>query len=280
MSSKGLLDIKLSFAISTSPTSFSAISADNWKESLLNMKKLGFAGVELAIRNPLTIDIPDLQSSLRENDLKLVAIGTGQAYVDEGLALSSLDPEIREKALSRMKKHIELASLFQSFVIIGLIRGILTGEEKEREKEISCLVDQLRELSLYAKNKNVKLLIEPLNRYETNIMNTAVEAAAFISRYDLNNCYLLLDTFHMNIEEKEPLKTFSLFSSRIGHIHIADSNRLYPGAGHLDFQQIISAIRKSKYKGYLSGEYKPVPNARTAMRKYIHFMRGVLDGKI
>ncbi|MDD5757345.1 MAG: sugar phosphate isomerase/epimerase [bacterium] len=86
---------------------------------------------------------------------------------------------------------------------------------------------------------------------------------------------MLLDTFHMNIEEKDLFKTGSLFGSRVGHSHIADSNRLYPGAGHLDFIKIMKAIKKTGYKGYLSGEYQPLPDAQTAMKKYINYMRGV-----
>ncbi len=267
--------MKLSFAISLSPTKFSAISSANWKKSLPFMKKLGFDGVELAIKDPLTVDIADLQLNLQKNDLKLVAIGTGQAYVDEGLSFSDLDPGIRKKALLRMKKQVDLAAQFKCYVIIGLVRGTLAGTAAERKRQISSLAGQLQDLSAYAKSKKVKLLIEPLNRYETNIMNTAAETAGFIDRHRLDNCYLLLDTFHMNIEEKDLLKTLTLFSSRIGHIHIADSNRLYPGAGHINFKQIIKELKKIGYKGYLSGEYQPLPDAPTAMKKYIHYMRGV-----
>ncbi|MDD5757286.1 MAG: sugar phosphate isomerase/epimerase, partial [bacterium] len=199
--------MRLSFAISLSPTKFSAISSDNWKKSLTLMKKLGFAGVELGIRDPLAVDSTDLQLTLRKNDLQLVAIGTGQAYVDEGLSLSDPNPGIRKKAVSRMKKQVDLAAQFKCYVIIGLIRGTLAGAAAERKRRINSLAGKMQELSAYAKRKKVKLLIEPLNRYETNIMNTAAETVAFIKRHKLDNCYLLLDTFHMNIEEKDLFKT-------------------------------------------------------------------------
>jgi len=86
---------------------------------------------------------------------------------------------------------------------------------------------------------------------------------------------LLLDTFHMNIEEAVIEESVRTARDRIFHFHVADSNRWYPGAGHLDFRSVLAALYDTGYSGYVSGEFMPLPDADTAAQRSITFLRGL-----
>jgi len=84
---------------------------------------------------------------------------------------------------------------------------------------------------------------------------------------------LLLDTFHMNIEEPQIEASIRLCADRIFHFHVADSNRWSPGMGHLDFQSILQALHATGYQGWVSGEFLPLPDAQTAARRSATHLR-------
>lgn len=240
------------------------------------MEDLGYDAVEIAVRNPEIVDSSVLESKLDKYRLKLVAIGTGQAYVDKGISLMDLNHEIRQQAVSRIQKHMDLASNFDSQVIIGLIRGKIS-DSTMKEKQIGFLERSILELCSHAEKKQVILTIEPLNRYECNYLNTADEAISLMSKIGSPFLKLLLDTFHMNIEERDMVKTIVESQKYLSHMHIADSNRKFPGMGHIDFKMICRALKMIDFDGYLSGEILPQPNLETAMREYIGNLREVMN---
>ena len=125
--------------------------------------------------------------------------------------------------------------------------------------------------------EGVRFAIEPLNRYETDLIHSAAEGLAFLDRVDMENVGLLLDTFHMNIEEPCIPETLRASGDRTFHVHLADSNRWYPGAGHLDFTAVVRSLEELRYDGYLSGEFLPQPDADTAAQRGLATMRPLLN---
>lgn len=266
--------MKLSFAISMQETSFDSVGKGDWKQNIDLMGEMGFDGVELAIKDPFSVDRKQLGVLLESNGLKLVAIGTGQAYFDDGISLSLLDETTRKKAVDLLKGHIDLAACFGPLVIIGLIRGRL----REQGNEVGLLrhfETAMRELDSYAEKKDVNLIIEPINRYETDYLNNIEETVNFIEANQLKFTGILLDTFHMNIEEKKWDGAVSTSKKYLKHVHIADSNRWYPGYGHIDFSNLLKEFKSIEYNGFFSGEMQPLPDLKTALIKYFEFMRGV-----
>jgi 5-keto-L-gluconate epimerase len=267
--------MKLSFVISFQHTKFEAVGSGDFATNLLLLNELGYDGVEIAVRDPGMIDPSFLGGTLKKHDLKLAALGTGQAYIDEGLSLTHLDRGIRGQAIERIKRHIDLASLFGSLVIIGLIRGSILGPET-RDRQLGFLSESITEICTYSESKGVSLAIEPINRYECNILNTARETIDLIEKNGSHSLTMLLDTFHMNIEEKDIFQTIISAQELVGHVHFADSNRRYPGMGHIDFRGVCKALYESGYTGFLSGEMLPDPAIEVAMREYIKNIREVL----
>ncbi len=121
----------------------------------------------------------------------------------------------------------------------------------------------------------MRLVIEPLNRYESDIINNADEGLAFLAEVRHAQLGLLLDVFHMNIEEPTFDGSFRLVmaAGKLWHVHLGDSNRLAPGRGHTDFGSIVSTLREIGYDGYLSAELRPLPDPDTAAEETIRHMR-------
>jgi sugar phosphate isomerase/epimerase len=135
------------------------------------------------------------------------------------------------------------------------------------------LVEALQECSAAAAPHGVKYALEPLNRYETDLIHTVADGLNLIERVGADNFGLLLDTFHMNIEEPSIEASIRACGSRIFHFHVADSNRWHPGAGHLDFKSILDALFDTGYQGWISGEFMPVPDAATGAQRSIKHLR-------
>jgi sugar phosphate isomerase/epimerase len=181
---------------------------------------------------------------------------------------------VRRAAIERIKSHIPLAAQFNAAVILGLIRGI-TPEGQSHDQSMAYLVKALQECAAAAAPHGVRYALEPLNRYETDLIHTVADGLDLIERVGAGNFGLLLDTFHMNIEEPSIEESIQACGDRIFHFHVADSNRWHPGAGHLDFERILGTLFRTGYSGFVSGEFMPVPNAGTSAQRSIEYLRGL-----
>jgi len=259
--------------VSLSATRFQALALrEDLEKNFALLHELGFQGAELAIRNPAEVDFPSVKSMLDRYHLEVPALGTGQAFVEEGLSLTSSDPEIRRQARERLVLHLELSARLKALVIIGLIRGIPRKEEKATAlkflaEELSWLCDQAKAMS------SPGLILEPLNRYETSIINTVAEAKELIRKIGADHLGILADSFHMNIEEKDIFEGILNGSGLIRHIHLADSNRWPPGQGHLDFDRLFRALKKIRYQSWVSGEYLPMPDPDQSVKLFAEFLK-------
>jgi len=258
--------MKKSIVVSIQPTNFSALAfKEDFEESIKKVADLGFDGAELAVRNPKDLKIDDVTNIIKENNLEVPAIGTGQAYGEEGLSFSDPDGIIRRMAVERIKDQIVFASHFNAQVIIGLIRGNIEEGVNRAEVE-EWTIDCLRKCTEFAKEYNGRLTLEPVNRYESNFINTLNEGVEFIKRVGVSNLGLLADTFHMNIEEVSIYGSIIQAKDFITHVHFADSNRWAPGCGHLDFAKIVQTLKKINYQGYISAEILPFPDSDSCAR--------------
>ena len=267
--------MKLSIVLSTQPASFTALAyKGELGKNLAKIKDLGYDGVELAVRDPALLDVRELETSLQHCQLPVPAIGTGQPYGEEGLSLSDRRQAIREKAIERIQDQFKLAERLQALVIVGLIRG---GQipASEFEAAEARLLESLQ--ACLSDTAATRLVIEPINRYETSLLNTVGAALCFLDRLKDDRVGLLLDTFHMNIEEPSLSESIKLAGDRIYHFHLADSNRRHPGAGHVNFAVVIETLSKIGYNKYLSAEILPLPDPDTAAVNTIRYMRGLLS---
>jgi sugar phosphate isomerase/epimerase len=265
--------MKLSFVISTQPTHFQAITFNpDFEANVAHLAGLGYDGVELAVREPTALDLARVKQALDAHTLQVPAIGTGQAYVEEHLSFTDPDPAVRDRAVARIESHIALARELKALVILGLIRGKLqpaVGPETAR----GWLIDALRRVANAASTHDVRLAIEPINRYETDLVNSVAEANELIDAVGAANIGILFDTFHANIEEPHIEASLGACGARLYHVHVADSNRWAPGAGHTDFARIVATLREANYTGWLSAEILPKPDTSSAMEQTVKTLR-------
>jgi len=232
------------------PTPFSVFLPEEWPQSLNHIQKSSYRVVELAITDPSRLVVRELVTLLAQRGLKAVAFTTGQAAGLEGLSLSSLEDRVREQAVARILAHAHMAQQLDAVVIVGLLRG--------RNGDFSRLRESLQEcVQAYP---SVRFALEPLNRYETSLINTVAQALDFIEKLGAENLGLLFDTFHANIEERSISDAIKACGDRLFHVHLADSNRWIPGFGHFVFPELWEALEKIGYSGALVLECFPRPH--------------------
>jgi sugar phosphate isomerase/epimerase len=267
--------MKIALVISTEETGFDAVAMrGGWMDAVRTAAELGYDGVELAVRDPGAIDSRTVARALRDARLQIPAIGTGQAFLADGLSLSHPDEGVRARAIERVEAHVRFAGHFGAAVIIGLIRGRIVGG---REETVTRLMASFDPLVRSAEREGVWLIIEPINRYETDLLNTIGESLEFMGRVGAEHLGVLADTFHMNIEEVSLERALRAGGSRLRHIHTADSNRQAPGWGHLDFAAVLATLRAMSYRGWLGAEILPRPDPLAAAQQTITHLRHLLN---
>jgi sugar phosphate isomerase/epimerase len=265
---------RTSMAISPTPAVFAPLLfAGDWTSALDVAVELGFDAIEISVRDPADPAVVACDEGLRRQGLQLSAIATGQSFYSDGWSPTSDDPEIRALLDERMCRIIDLASPWEAMVVIGGVRGTLTGSDLHRADQYEWALDAVGRYAEYGLSQNVSLVIEPINRYETNYINTIGEALQFIDDVGVGDLGILADTFHMNIEEANLAESLRSAGDRIRHVQFTDSNRLAAGRGHINFPELAVVLRESGYRGYLSTETLPLPDSRTAAQQAIEYFR-------
>jgi len=265
--------MKTAIVLSTHPARFDAVALKgDFEANVARIAAWGYHGVELAIRDPRLVDADALLAVVNRHGLEVPAVGTGQAWGEEGLSLTDPDPEVRAAAIQRVHDHMPLAAQAGAVVIIGLLRGI-ARPEVEHKQAYAWLVEALQRCTATAQSYGVRLALEPINRYETTLINNVEQGLALLEAVGADNLGLLLDTFHMNIEEPKIEDSIRAARDHLFHFHVADSNRWYPGAGHIDFASVVATLYAIGYEGYVSVEAMPMPDADTCAERAIATMR-------
>jgi sugar phosphate isomerase/epimerase len=242
-----------------------SLFSGSFDERVRKAVEFGFDGIELLVLDPGKIDAGNLIRTVRELGLEVAAVGTGAQLFAEGLSLIAQDTNTEHVAFSRFMKLIEFTALCQSpLITLGSFRGHLSWGGQDSRSRLS---DMLGEAANFAEKQGVKIAIEPLNRYENDFILNTNEGISFIREMNHRNLGLLLDTFHMNIEEADIAESTRISAPHLFHVHIGDSNRLPPGQGHFRFAEMIGILRDIGYRGYLSAELLARPDPDTAAKQ-------------
>lgn len=223
---------------------------------------LGFDAVE--IFPPSAESISNLKTHIQ-----IAAVGTGAGWVKHHLTLTSADAEVRRRAIEFAGSIVDAAGQLGAPAIIGSLQG-KWGEHTDRDEAMKYLADALAQLAARARRHGATLIFEPLNRYETNLINTLRQGLDVLQPPAMRNVRLLADLFHMNIEEENLGNAVRGASALLGHVHLADSNRRPAGFGHTDFAEVARALRDAHYDGYVCAECLPYPDSTQAAQATIN----------
>ena len=227
-----------------------------YEESIAKARAYDYDGVELALGAASDIDMQDVDHVLDQYGIQVSCISTGLTYAQRGLYMTSTDAEIRAGAINAISSLIRLAEHHGGLVTLGRVRGYVAPGQDRREAEL-LLSEGLQKLHKDATERGVWLAIEPINRYESNFLNSLDEAGNFVRSLGLSNVGVMADLFHMNIEDADIGKAIERNRDILRHVHIADSNRLAPGMGHTDITGAIGTLRSIGYDRWLSAEILP-----------------------
>ena len=262
---------KACVATSAGPTGFGPmLFAGRVRECIEVSRELGFGGVEISLRRPDELDRGELEALLRAARLELAALASGRMILEEGLSLADIDERGRARAVARIEELTDYGAAFGAPVIVGLVRGN-KPPDGDLDGALERFVESMRECADHAAERGVGIVVEAINRYETALLNTAAQTVAAIERIGRPNVAVLLDAFHMNIEEVDVGAAIRATGARLGHFHLADSNRHAAGLGHIDFEPVVTALARIGYEGWLSAEALPLPSDRAAAEQHARF---------
>lgn len=236
-------------------------------------KNMGFDGIELPMVDAMEMSstfLKKIRTELDRLDMEcLCAAGLGK---NENLIDSN--PEIREKGRKLLRRLIDIASELHSPSIAGPLYGTfeMSVGRGRTEEEWNIAVDSLGEAADYAKEKDVTLCLEVLNRYETYFLNTADDALSLVKEIGRDNMKIHLDTYHMNIEEKNFYDPIVACGEYLGYMHCSENDRGTPGSGHVNWDEVFQALAAIKYTGWLGietfhGPISFIPVASSVWRK-------------
>jgi sugar phosphate isomerase/epimerase len=267
--------MKLSIVIQTpevKPLLPVALVSGSIEEKLAKAARWGADGIEFMSVNPTELDWPEIKDMLRKNGLEASAIASGGIGFALGVTLLNADPHIMALAKSRLFDMIEMAEALEApLVTIGSFRGRLNQYLADGRAK---LAEILQEAGQFAQPKGVRLALEPLNRFESDFIVNTEQGLKYIRQIDHPVVGLLLDTFHVNIEESSWTEPFRrvMAEGKLFHVHIGDNNRLPPGRGLIDFSAIVGTLSELGYTGYLSAELLPQPDPDTAARQTLEYL--------
>lgn len=247
-------------------TIYSPFGAADFEDGLKWLNDNGFEGVELCVTNPSTINAKQIKEKLAGLGLLVSTISTGQAVGLEGLSLTAPDPVVRQRTVNRLKDQVAFAAQIECpQVTIGLIRGIGSSEAVTADLEV--LKDGIYACALFGQKYGIKLILEPLNKAESNLLNNVPATMDFLnSLHNPANVGVLLDTYHSAIEDDRIEAAIKKLGNRLFHVHFSDSNRGLPGSGSIDYSSVAAALVKNRFDGFVSLEVKNIPHKDAVIR--------------
>lgn len=213
------------------------------------VKKMGFDLIEVGIESTSDLDYTKAAEIARANGLAVSVC----AAMGPDRDLIHADESIRGNGMEYVRHCIDAAQTIGAANVVGPLYSAVgrTWQQSadDRKKDLDLLVGQLQALAAYAGERGVTICVEPLNRFETSFMNLASQAIEVVDRVDHQACGILLDTFHMNIEERSIGDAIRAAGPRMRHLHTCENDRGAPGSGHVPWDEVARACRDIGYSG-------------------------------
>lgn len=216
---------------------------------LAKIKAAGYDGVELPLFAGQPEDYVRVGRELKNVGLRATAVCV---IPDKEHDCTSTDPKARDRGLAHLKWAIDCLKATGGELLCGPFYqplGIFSGNPPTDE-ERNGIVEVHKAAAQYARKANITLAVEPLNRFECYALNTIADAAEIVKRVDEPNYGLLYDTFHTNIEEKDPVGVIAPHLKQINHVHTSENDRGTPGKGHVPWAATLKALKSGGYDGW------------------------------
>jgi sugar phosphate isomerase/epimerase len=233
---------------------------------------LGYQGIELTASHPMAYPVEEIITLTRKHGLPVVSLLSGWSYANEGLCLSSPRADVRQRAVDRLIEYTGLAARLRAVLVVGLMQGLRSDEpdEAEANRRIAAC---LRPVADAAAERGSVVVLEPVNHLQVGFNHTAAEAAAMVERVGSAGLAYMLDTIHLNIEERSVLRAIREHGRRIRHFHLCETNGSLFGTGNLDFAGVFEALDEVAYSHFASVKIYRGADWEEAAQAAIAFLR-------
>jgi D-psicose/D-tagatose/L-ribulose 3-epimerase len=236
------------------------------------IRQAGFDGVELPVFEGTPEHFRRVGQAIRDNGLRSTAV---TVIPDVERSCTSVDPKVRAAGLQHLKWAIDCVAAAGAETLCGPFYqplGVFTGEPPTGQERAN-VVSVHKDAAAYAAKSSVKLSVEPLNRFECYVLNTVADSAEVVRQVGAPNYGLLYDTFHANIEEKDPIGVIAPHIAQINHVHFSENDRGTPGKGHVPWSPTMRALKQSGYDGWCVIEAfgRALPDLAAATRVWRDF---------
>ena len=220
--------------------------------TMVKLKAMGYDGVEIPLFGGTIDEAKAIKTELDNQGLECSTVTIMTPEFDP----ISPDAAIRQKAVERFKWAIEMNHTLGSFAMCGPYHSVIgqfsNNSPTEDEKKRS--IDVMRQAAEFAKDANLILAMEYLNRFECYLLNTAKDTKAFVDAVGHPNFRCMYDTFHAHIEEKSQAEAIATVAPIMAHVHISENDRGIPGTGQVHWDEAFKAIKATGYDGWLTIE--------------------------
>eukprot|EP00884_Botryococcus_braunii_P004592 jgi/Botrbrau1/14133/Bobra.182_3s0074.1 len=224
---------------------------DEAVKAISGAKKAGYDLIELNLSIPQAVDAKMTASVLEDHDLK----ASGSLGLSPGSDISSDDAEVRAKGRDTLLAAIQILKTVGGKYFVGVNYGAIAKyPEACTRQQWNNAVNVLKEVTARAADAGITYGLEVINRYESNILNTALQGVEMVEAIGGSNVVVHLDTYHMNIEEFSMEQAVATAGRHLGYVHIGESHRGYLGTGSVDFPGLFRALAASGYSGPLTFE--------------------------
>ena len=264
--------MRISISVSATPCAMPQIMfAGDMEAHATFLAGLGYDGIDLFFPDPQGTDARTVKTTLDRCGLNATMLAAQGDLMAEGLYLN--DPEKLPTLLERSKYHLEQCAILEAMPNVGFIRGW----HRSNPDSLSRMADGLAAYCTLAASFGVDVLLEPICRYELDSILTTAQAIDLYERAGKPaNLGLLLDVFHMNIEEPSICGAICRAGSLIKHVHFVDNTRAVPGMGCLNLQNIVACLKAVGYQGFLGIEAIPGADPQDEARRGLTFTRALL----
>jgi sugar phosphate isomerase/epimerase len=246
----------------------------NLREAFSKVSALGYDGVEFMTKNPVRLKGLEIRHLLDEFRLRLAQICTGHVWGEDKLGLVDARAELSPEGMARMKAIVDFtAAYFEPGIPVNIGRSRGPGDPVQPEKSLAAYESAFRELADYALCRKVRLTLEPITATVAKFILTTQDGIEMCRRVDRPNFGLMLDVYHMNIEDVDIYESFREAKEYCWHVHVCDNNRKWPGSAHLDFEKIIVVLNEIGYDAFVGTEMLPWPDPDTSAREAIKHLR-------
>ncbi len=233
-------------------------SGEEFLRSIDRVARLGYDAVEVE-GEPEKVDPNRVRKLL--GDAGLAASSVCPSFT-AGRDLSHPDAQVRKNAVDYVRGVAELAhAVGAPAIIVAPTAYLRTQPVADPEDEWRWAVESVRSVGEYAASLGVNLALECWNRYGTYMLNRLEQGVRMWRESGLENGGIMADTYHMNIEERSLPEAIRKARELLNHVHLSDSNRLAPGWGHIDFEEVLRTLQEIGYRGYLAFELNLPPGS-------------------